>query len=310
MKGLKRVFAILIALVIVLSTFAVSAFAADPITSYATVTASTLNIRSDSSTSSNVLGQIPGGQTVGVHWSIPGWSLITYNGVTGYVSVEYLKATKTAPSGSAGQAVVKLESATLNLRAAASTDSAILGQIPNGQQLTIAELSNGWAKVTYNGTTGYVSSKFLVIGTQSQSTTQTGSAPETLPSRGTSVSTKGQAIVELAKQHLGKPYVYGATGPNNFDCSGFVYYVYKQMGVTLNRVAHDQMNNGTYVSKDQLQPGDIVGFSRGNGYVHHVGIYVGNGMMIHSPQTGDVVKYESIIDGGYGDRYYSARRIF
>ena len=131
-----------------------------------------------------------------------------------------------------------------------------------------------------------------------------------MPSRGDAVSSRGQAVVELAKQYLGTPYRYGGAAPGGFDCSGFVYYIYSQMGVTLNRVAADQMTNGTWVDKGNLQPGDIVGFTNSSGYINHVGIYAGNGMMIHSPQTGDVVKFESIVTGNYAGRLTCGRRIF
>ena len=129
-------------------------------------------------------------------------------------------------------------------------------------------------------------------------------------SRNGEISSKGQAVVELAKKYLGTPYVYGGSSPSGFDCSGFVYFIYKNMGVTLNRVAADQMTNGTWVPKNALQPGDIVGFANSSGYINHVGIYVGNGMMIHAPQTGDVVRYESIVNGNYSMRLTCGRRIF
>ena len=121
---------------------------------------------------------------------------------------------------------------------------------------------------------------------------------------------KGIKAVEIAEQFLGTPYVYGGTSPSGFDCSGLVYYVYQQLGYSLNRTAHDMLANGTPVEKSDLLPGDIVMFKRpGNDYVHHVGLYVGDGMMIHSPQTGDVVKYTSIVTGNYNNVYYTARRI-
>lgn len=186
----------------------------------------------------------------------------------------------------------------LNLRQAPSTNSAILAQIPNGTSVNVSSLSSGWAKVTYCGKTGYVSLDYLKV--------MTGTAP----SRSDAVSSKGQAIVELAKQYIGVPYVYGGASPSGFDCSGFVYYLYKCMGVTLNRVAADQMTNGTWVPKNALQPGDIVGFANSSGYINHVGIYAGNGMMIHSPQTGETVRYESIVNGNYSMRLTCGRRIF
>ena len=187
----------------------------------------------------------------------------------------------------------------LNLRSSASTSSAILAQIPNGQTVSVLGLQSGWAKVTYYGTTGFVSLDYLKV--------MSGENPA---SRNGAVSSKGQAIVELAKKYLGTPYVYGGSSPSGFDCSGFVYFLYKNMGVTLNRAAADQMTNGTWVPKNALQPGDIVGFANKSGYINHVGIYAGNGMMIHSPQTGDVVRYESIVTGNYARRLTCGRRIF
>ncbi len=187
----------------------------------------------------------------------------------------------------------------LNLRSAASTSSKILAQIPNGQTVSVIGIQTGWAKVTYAGTEGYVSLDYLNV-----------LAGENPASRSDVVSSKGEAIVELAKKYLGVPYVYGGSSPSGFDCSGFVYFLYKNMGVTLNRVAADQMTNGTWVPKNALQPGDIVGFTNKSGYINHVGIYAGNGMMIHSPQTGDVVRYESIVTGRYSQRLTCGRRIF
>ncbi len=187
----------------------------------------------------------------------------------------------------------------LNLRSSASTSSKIIAQIPNNQTVSIVALQPGWAKVTYGGTQGFVSLDYLKV--------MSGEIPS---SRSTSVSSKGQAVVELAKKYLGIPYVYGGSSPSGFDCSGFVYFLYKNMGVTLNRVAADQMTNGTWVPKNALQPGDIVGFANKSGYINHVGIYAGNGMMIHSPQTGDVVRYESIVTGNYANRITCGRRIF
>ncbi len=187
----------------------------------------------------------------------------------------------------------------LNLRSGASTSSKILAQIPNGQTVSINSIQSGWAKVTYYGTEGFVSAEYLQV--------MSGENPA---SRNGAVSSKGQAVVELAKKYLGVPYVYGGSSASGFDCSGFVYFIYKNMGVTLNRVAADQMTNGTWVPKNALQPGDIVGFANKSGYINHVGIYVGNGMMIHSPQTGDVVRYESIVTGNYARRLTCGRRIF
>jgi cell wall-associated NlpC family hydrolase len=96
-------------------------------------------------------------------------------------------------------------------------------------------------------------------------------------------------------QYLGVPYVWGGAGPNGFDCSGLVAYVYAQIGVSLPHHAASDYSLGTPVAQSDLQPGDLVFFSG----LGHMGIYIGGGQMIHAPHTGDVVKISSIYRGGY-----------
>lgn len=108
-----------------------------------------------------------------------------------------------------------------------------------------------------------------------------------LASRGISdPGTVSSMVAMLALSHLGEPYVWGATGPSSFDCSGLVCYVYAQIGVRLPRVTFSQVCAGRAVSVAELQAGDLV-FFRGNA---HVGIYLGGGCFIHAPHTGDVVR--------------------
>jgi cell wall-associated NlpC family hydrolase/cell division protein FtsB len=95
------------------------------------------------------------------------------------------------------------------------------------------------------------------------------------------------AVVQEALKELGKPYVYAAAGPDSFDCSGLVMYVYAKFGVHVPHFAAYQADYGRRVSYGELQPGDLVFFGSP---IHHVGIYAGNGLFIHAPHTGDVVK--------------------
>ena len=125
------------------------------------------------------------------------------------------------------------------------------------------------------------------------------------PNRGeitleTASSASGNAIVSYAYNFIGTPYVYGATGPDTFDCSGFTSYVYANAaGINITRTTYSQMGVGTPVSYDQLQPGDLV-FTYGG---DHVGIYVGGGQYIHAPQPGDSVKVGNVTS------FYCARRV-
>jgi peptidoglycan DL-endopeptidase CwlO len=112
------------------------------------------------------------------------------------------------------------------------------------------------------------------------------SAPAAVAANAVS-SASADAVIANAKQYLGVPYVWGGSTPSGFDCSGFVSYVYRSVGISLPRTSSAQQNVGTRVSLNQLQPGDLV--FRGSP-AYHVGIYIGGGQYIHAPQTGDVVK--------------------
>lgn len=123
--------------------------------------------------------------------------------------------------------------------------------------------------------------------------------PVTVDSRG-KAAYSSNAVLAYASNFLGVPYVWGGTTPKGFDCSGFVQYVYGHFGVKLPRVSQDQQDVGMLVSRDQLQPGDLVFFGDP---AHHVGIYVGNGNMIHAPHTGAVIRIDKLhSDFTYGRR--------
>jgi peptidoglycan DL-endopeptidase CwlO len=111
-------------------------------------------------------------------------------------------------------------------------------------------------------------------------------------------------VVGIAMRYLGVPYRWGGSSPSGFDCSGLVVYVFAQIGISLPHSTYSLWNVGTPVSRDQLQPGDLVFFSG----LGHMGIYIGGGQFIHAPHTGDVVKISSI-SGYYASAYYGARRV-
>lgn len=116
-------------------------------------------------------------------------------------------------------------------------------------------------------------------------------------------------LAKLISQELGKPYQWGGTGPDGYDCSGLVYSLYGKLGIALPRVSRSQAEVGVYVSKDELAYGDLLFFARDGKNINHVGIYIGNGMFVHSPESGDVVKKTTFITGYYARSYYTARRV-
>jgi cell wall-associated NlpC family hydrolase len=130
------------------------------------------------------------------------------------------------------------------------------------------------------------------------------SPPAPTPQPAPHVSAAGGAAtaVAWAKAELGKPYVWGAAGPNSFDCSGLAMFVWAKAGVQLEHFTGDQWNEGTHVSQSQLEPGDLVFFAYNTsdpGTIHHVGIYVGGGQMIDAPYTGVDVRYDPAFRSDY-----------
>jgi cell wall-associated NlpC family hydrolase len=124
----------------------------------------------------------------------------------------------------------------------------------------------------------------------------------TLPSSTTPPTAIAAGAIQVARTRLGDPYVWGATGPNSFDCSGLTQWAYAHVGIQLPRVAADQWNAGPHLSLDALLPGDLLFWATdvsNPATIHHVAIYLGGGMMLAAPHTGDVVKIQPVYLSGY-----------
>ena len=124
-----------------------------------------------------------------------------------------------------------------------------------------------------------------------------------------STNSKMDKAIELLKQQVGKPYVWGDEGPDSFDCSGLVQYIYKNaLGINLPRVSYDQSKVGQAVSREDLQPGDLVFFdTMDKGKVSHVGMYIGNNEFIHAANSKKGV-IKSTLTGYYDKKFINARR--
>lgn len=203
-------------------------------------------------------------------------------------------------------------SATVNVRKEASKDSEIVEQIKLNTKVTVLSEESGWAKVSVNSKEGYIASN-LLSSSKTQETTSRGST--TTRKKATSTETtkasseKGSTVVETAKNYIGYKYVYGSSGPNSFDCSGFTSYVFRLHGVSLSRTAKGQYSNGSAVSRADLQPGDLVMFGPSLSGINHVGIYIGGGKIVHAANPSRGVTIDTINSGYYNNNYVGARRV-
>jgi cell wall-associated NlpC family hydrolase len=300
MKNFKK----MIAMVLVIATMlmCVGSFASANSIAYgaATVKATSLNIRSGPGTSNSVIGSIPNGKIIVIlERTNDGWYKINYNGTVGYVCTDYLINILTAENFNAGG---KVDGDGVRMRSGPSTDYSILGTYYTGTAMNVIGINNGWYKVQYNGTTGYIRSDLFVI---------TGSSASSSSSSTTTSLSIGEKIAQYALQFVGYNYVYGEESPSRgFDCSGLTYYVYGQFGYSISRTASQQYkNNGYSVSKSELQPGDLVFFSSDGYGVTHVGLYIGDGNFVHASTSTVGVIVSSLNSSYYTRVWWGAKRI-
>ena len=305
MKRIFRLMVLAFALVVVLMATSVSASAAELKTGIGIVDASGLRLRSEPNTNSNILATASRGEKVVIISESNGWYYVNYNMELGYMSAEFLDVLdrENADLGT-GQVTTYV-----NFRTGPSMNDSIISTLPTGTNVEIIGLNCTWYKVTCNGSTGYIRSDFVDL-TESFPCNSYSGPSNSSAAAPTYVST-GSQVVASAKQLMGVPYVWGGTTTRGFDCSGFVQYVYKQYGITLNRTANSQMSNGYYVSADNLQPGDLVFFfgTYSTSGASHVGIYIGNGQFIHASSGSGRVVISDLWSNYYSSHYYGARRV-
>lgn len=196
----------------------------------------------------------------------------------------------------------------LRVRQGPGTTYPILCTVNDGNLFAITGKVDGWYQIACNGRTGYVSAEFILEKTVDDLINGGGDTNDGLTDSEYD-GTKAQEIVNYALQFKGYPYVYGAAGPNSFDCSGFTSYVFNHFGYRLNRSSRDQLRNGVPVDKSQLQPADLLLFSRDGNTVSHVGLYIGNGKFIHASTSTTGVIISDLNSTYYTNHYYAARRI-
>ena len=278
-----------------------------------------INIRENADITSAVIGVVSKGQTITVTGTEGEWYTVTYNDKSGYVynddvtgglvdllggvsanakskstvkviepAVEDEDIAKADIASDNGVYVV-ITSTSLNLREEANTDSDVIECYPNGYTFNIVGVADGgWIKVMDDhDRVGYVKAEFVDFknGIKPENTVYDNSRAQRVNYDNEAPATvKADEMITYAKQFIGTPYVYGGTSlTSGVDCSGFIYSVYQDFGITLDRRSRDQINDGPRVAKEDLRPGDLVFFNTGGeSEISHVGMYIGNGEYIHS----------------------------
>jgi cell wall-associated NlpC family hydrolase len=205
--------------------------------------------------------------------------------------------TDAAPDYKADSTYLYVTANSLNLRDGPSVDCTLVRKLAFAEKVLRIIVGPEWSKVvTAKGETGYVKSSYLSL-----------KAPAPKVSASTLLR---QRIVALAKKQLGIHYVHYAASPSTgFDCSGLTWYVYKQVGILIPRSASAYASAGKTVKLSQVLPGDILCWdTRDDGItsVTHVGIYIGNGMMIHASSTNNAVKTQNVKE--YSERFLYVKR--
>ncbi len=319
------------------------------LTGYAAITFTDgqgVRLRDNTDTNANVIGMVPEGALVqiveGPRFNDDGtpWYHINHAGKHGYVMGTYLVPSDAPPDiqqqakkqadalvaqapdvGSGDRVkVANTDNAGVRLRSKFGFDGDLISIVPEGTVLTVTgapsndSKGNAWVPVSFDGTKGFIVGNYLVKTDAQPSKKQALPDPTTkpdTPSAPAVATNLGSKIVGEAMKYVGYPYVWAGASPSGFDCSGFVMYIVQKVaGQNISHSIGQQASSGQYVSKDNLQPGDLVFFA--NTYeagLSHAGIYIGGGRFVHAENESTGVVVSALNSGYYGPRYYTARRI-
>ena len=256
-------------------------------------TTTAVNLRTGAGTGNAIIATVSEGTALIVEADTgSGWYKVNYDGESGYMSADYLSFSETMDLTAQG----RVDGSDVRMRAAAGTDSEIVRVTTYGESVEILGVDGEWYKVSAGGKTGYIRGDYV-------------SFTEPDPSQAPAAGSIGEQIVAFAEQFLGTPYVWAGSSPSGFDCSGFVSYIFKNFGYTVNRTAASMYTNGVAVDKSELQIGDAVFFASSSESIGHVGIYIGDGEFIHSSSGCGYVTISGLDESYYSRMYVGARRI-
>ena len=243
------------------------------------------NVREVPGTEAEIVGKLPNNAGCEIIGTDGDWTQIESGKVKGYVKSEYLMTGEAAiaKAQEVKQTVATVTTTTLYVRDETNTDSHVITMMPEGEELEVLEVLDGWVKINVDSDEGYVSSDYVSIATElpkAQTMTEV--------RYGQGVSDVRVSLVSYATQFVGNPYVWGGTSlTRGADCSGFVMSVFANYGISLPHSSRAQANCGTKISASDAQPGDLFFYGNGSS-INHVAIYIGGGRVVHasSPKSG------------------------
>lgn len=244
-----------------------------------------INVRETPGTEAEIVGKLPNNAGCEIIGTDGEWTQIESGKVKGYVKSEYLLTGEAAVAKAqeVKQTVATVTTTTLYVRDEANTDSHVITMMPEGEELEVLEVLDGWVKINVDSDEGYVSYDYVSIATElpkAQTMTEV--------RYGQGVSDVRVSLVSYATQFVGNPYVWGGTSlTRGADCSGFVMSVFANYGISLPHSSRAQANCGTKISASDAQPGDLFFYGNGSS-INHVAIYIGGGSVVHasSPKSG------------------------
>lgn len=244
-----------------------------------------LNVRETADESGKLVGKLPKDAACEILESEGNWAHIRSGDVEGYVSMDYLLTGVEAKlkAREVFKTVAVVTTDALKIREEPNTECGVLTTVPEGEELEVVEVLDGWVKINLDDESYYVCADYVEV----QEKLGTAFTMSQLL-YGQGVSDLRVDLCEYAKQFIGNPYVWGGTSlTNGADCSGFVMSVFKNFGYSLPHYSGSQANSGTKISMSEAQPGDLIFYGK-NGTINHVAIYIGNGQVVHasSPSTG------------------------
>ena len=246
-----------------------------------------LNVRKGAGTDSKVVGKMSNHDACEILGKKDGWIKIKSGKVKGYVKSGYLLMgdAALAIAEKEVETVATVNTTTLRVREDTSTDSAIVSLVGEGEDLVVEKIVDDWYKVEVDDQKGYISGDYVTISQK----LPTASSVEELEN-GTGVSDTRVSLVQYALQFVGNRYVWGGTSlTNGIDCSGFTMQIYARYGISLPHHAASQPGYGTRISASDAQPGDLFFYGSGS-TISHVGIYIGNGQIVHASNARTGIK--------------------